>query len=156
MISSDIYRVNMPITRDQLVKGAILFKWHDTGCFGWTPYYCRVDRVTNKFVVITGENGDSKRKSIEWAIRELSTPNSPNNVNEKNILDYGFQVGDTVCHIKDNDMKGIVTEIDTNNDCGGVTTCLVVWGANSFDDAMLTPRDNHDIQWTNKLIPFKS
>jgi hypothetical protein len=47
---------------------------------------------------------------------------------------------------------GIVTEIDTDCDLGGVTTCRVVWGAKSSEDAMSTLREDQDIQWTNKLI----
>lgn len=64
----------MAITRDQLTVGAVLFRWHDTGCFGWKPYYCRVAAITTKTVLLVGENGDSKRKNIEWALRELSAP----------------------------------------------------------------------------------
>lgn len=65
---------------------------------------------------------------------------------------YGFQLHDRVSHIKDNDLHGIVTELDGDHDLGGVTTCRVVWGAYSVEDAMSTPRDDQDIQWTNKLI----
>lgn len=67
-------------------------------------------------------------------------------------MDYGFQVGDTVCHLKDGETLGVVTELDADHDLGGVTTCRVVWGANSVEDAMATPRADQDIQWTNKLV----
>ena len=67
-------------------------------------------------------------------------------------IDYGFIVGDTVFHIGDNLMNGIVTELDSEYDLGDVTTCRVVWGAETFEDAIATPREYQDIQWTNKLI----
>lgn len=67
-------------------------------------------------------------------------------------IDYGFGVGDAVCHIGDNAMEGIVTELDADYDLGGVTTCRVVWDAASVADAMATPRDDQDVQWTNKLV----
>jgi hypothetical protein len=66
--------------------------------------------------------------------------------------DYGFDVADTVRHIKGGAMSGIVTELDSEHDLGGVTTCRVVWGAESVEDAMATPREDQDIQWTNKLV----
>jgi hypothetical protein len=66
-------------------------------------------------------------------------------------MDYGFVVGDSVVHIADNDETGIVTELDTEYDHGGITTCRVVWGATSLEDARSTPRADQDIQWTNKL-----
>lgn len=78
-----------------------------------------------------------------------------NNVMEENKNTeayYGFNVGDTVCHIKDYEMTGIVTEIDSEYDLGDVTTCRVVWGAENVTDAMQTPREDQDIQWTNKLV----
>lgn len=68
------------------------------------------------------------------------------------VSDYGFDVGDLVFHIKDNDMSAIVTEIDSEHDLGDVTTCRVVWDAKSLEDANNTPREDQDIQWTNKLI----
>lgn len=72
---------------------------------------------------------------------------------EKNIMvDYGFNVGDSVYHIKDNNMSAIVTEIDFEHDLGDITTCRVVWEAKSLEDALNTPREDQDIQWTNKLI----
>lgn len=70
-------------------------------------------------------------------------------------MDYGFDVWDTVCHIKDDEMLGIVTEIDSSHDLGDVTTCRVVWGAKSVDDAKGIPHEYQDIQWTNKLIRVK-
>lgn len=72
--------------------------------------------------------------------------------NTIDAVDYGFGVGDSVYHVGDNAMGGIVTELDADYDLGGVTTCRVVWGATSFEDAMATPRDDQDIQWTNKLV----
>ncbi|HCF3018588.1 TPA: hypothetical protein NIB55_005858 [Pseudomonas aeruginosa] len=66
-------------------------------------------------------------------------------------VDYGFKVGDQVIHIKGGD-SGYVTELDVENNLGGVTTARVVWGASSFQDAQTTPREDADIQWTNKLI----
>jgi len=67
-------------------------------------------------------------------------------------MDYGFHVGDTVCHVKDSEMRGIATELDAGHDLGGVTTCRIAWGAVSIEDAMATPRSDQDIQWTNKLV----
>lgn len=66
-------------------------------------------------------------------------------------LDYGFNVGDQVVHVKGGGY-GYVTEIDVDNDLGGVTTVRVVWGSTSFQDAITTPREDTDVQWTNKLI----
>lgn len=65
--------------------------------------------------------------------------------------DYGFNVGDQVVHVKGGDL-GYVTELDVESDLGGVTTARVVWGATSFQDAKNTPREDADVQWTNKLI----
>lgn len=67
-------------------------------------------------------------------------------------MDYGLQIGDTVCHVKDTTLQGIVTELDAGHDQGGVTTCRVVWGAESVEDAQATPREDQDIQWTHKLV----
>jgi hypothetical protein len=66
--------------------------------------------------------------------------------------DYGFNVGDSVSHVGDNDIAGIVTELDSDHDLGGVTTCRVAWGAQDLSEAMLIPRGDQDIQWTNKLV----
>lgn len=66
--------------------------------------------------------------------------------------DYGFKVRDRVCHVGDNNISGIVTELDAEHDLGGVTTCRVVWDAKTFKEAMESPREDHDIQWTNKLF----
>lgn len=66
-------------------------------------------------------------------------------------MDYGFDVGDSVVHNRDVEEIGIVTELDTEYDHGGITTCRVVWGATSLEDARRTPRADQDIQWTNKL-----
>jgi hypothetical protein len=65
--------------------------------------------------------------------------------------DYGFIVGDSVNHVGDNEMEGIVTELDTDYDLGGVTTCRVAWGAKTVEAALASPREDQDIQWTNKL-----
>ncbi|MBB4867819.1 hypothetical protein HNP46_006738 [Pseudomonas nitritireducens] len=64
---------------------------------------------------------------------------------------YGFTVGSTVQHIKD-PQPGIVTEIDSDQDLGDVTTCRVVWGAESLQDALDTPRPDQDLLFTNKLV----
>lgn len=69
-----------------------------------------------------------------------------------NSKQYGFEVGDPVCHVKDYSVVGFVTEIDYDADCAGITTCRVVWDAVDFQDAMNTPREDQDIQWTNKVI----
>jgi hypothetical protein len=69
------------------------------------------------------------------------------------MVDYGFGVGDSVRHKKESEPTGIVTELDSDHDLGDVTTCRVVWGAESLEDAMSTPRADQDIQWTNKLVP---
>ena len=67
-------------------------------------------------------------------------------------MDYGINVGDTACHVKDYSLTGIVVEIDTEYDQGGVTTCRVAWGASSLEEAKSFPREDQDIQWTNKLV----
>lgn len=64
---------------------------------------------------------------------------------------YGFCVGSSVRHVKDSE-PGIVIEIDSDADLGEVTTCRVVWGAQSLQDALATPREDSDIQWTTKLL----
>lgn len=68
--------------------------------------------------------------------------------------EYGFTVGDKVCHVKDHSVFGICTQLDSDYDLGGITTCGVVWGVESLNDAMDTSLDETDIQWTNKLILF--
>lgn len=68
---------------------------------------------------------------------------------------YGFNVWDRVCHIRDPELKGICTEIDEDCDLGDVTTCRVAWGASSIEEAQATPREDTDIQWTNKLALAK-
>jgi hypothetical protein len=61
--------------------------------------------------------------------------------------DFELQVGDRVCHIKDQQSghEGKITEIDF--DCYlfetyGVTTCSVLWDGCT----------EGDIMWTNKLV----
>jgi len=71
-------------------------------------------------------------------------------------VDYGVALGDTVNHIKGDELPGIVTELDSDHDLGGVTTCRVAWGATSLEEAMATPRADQDIQWTNKLVRVPS
>lgn len=69
------------------------------------------------------------------------------------MTQYGFEIGDSVFHIKDvGGMKGVVFEIDADHDLGDVTTCRVAWGAKDIDDALKFPRSETDVQWTNKLI----
>lgn len=65
-------------------------------------------------------------------------------------VDYGFSVGDRVVHKKGSE-PGYVIELDSDYDLGGITTARVVWGATSYQDARNTPREDADIQWTNKL-----
>lgn len=67
-------------------------------------------------------------------------------------MDYGVQVWDTVHHIKDAETPGVIVQLDSDHDQGGVTTCRVVWGATSIEEAKATPREDHDIQWTDKLV----
>lgn len=67
-------------------------------------------------------------------------------------MSHRFQVGDPVCHVKDDQLKGIITEMDSDHGFGGVTTCRVVWGAPSLEIAMAIPKEDQDIQWTNKLV----
>lgn len=66
--------MSRPVTLDDLKPSAIVFKMHDSGCLGWVPYYCRVEGRTPKFVRLTGENGETVRKSLDWALRELAIP----------------------------------------------------------------------------------
>jgi hypothetical protein len=68
------------------------------------------------------------------------------------MSEYGFIVGDSVTHVKEPyGPKAFVTEIDADHDLGGVTTCRVVWNAMTWDEAKNSPREDSDIQWTNKL-----
>lgn len=70
---------------------------------------------------------------------------------EQSVRDeYGFDVGDQVVHVKGGG-PGYVIEIDSDCDLGGVTTARVVWNVSSFEEAKNTPREDSDIQWTNKL-----
>lgn len=78
--------------------------------------------------------------------------NAVETIAESTVIDYGFGIGDLVCHIGDDAMEGIVTELDADYDLGGVTTCRVAWGATSMEEAQAMPREDQDIQWTNKLI----
>lgn len=68
------------------------------------------------------------------------------------LPEYHVKVGDLVAHEKELETAGIVTELDADYDLGGVTTCRVVWGATTMEAALNTPREEQDIQWTNKLV----
>lgn len=68
------------------------------------------------------------------------------------VIDYGISVGDKVEHIKSDDMTGIITQIDSDYDLGGVTTCTVAWEAQTLEEALLYAKEDLDIQWTNKLV----
>lgn len=70
---------------------------------------------------------------------------------DQNTEIYGFTVGDRVTHVRDDGAEGIVTEIDSEYDLGDVTTCRVAWDVRSYEEAKLVPREDTDIQWTNKL-----
>ncbi len=72
-------------------------------------------------------------------------------VTEVNAVDYGFAVGDVVNHVKDASATGVVTEIDTDFDLGGVTTCRVLWDVGTLEEAHTFPYKDQDVQWTNKL-----
>lgn len=61
-----------------------------------------------------------------------------------------FKVGSNVRHLRDDSLEGVMVQID--EDLGGVTTCRVVWGAQSLEEALATPREDQDIQWTTKLV----
>lgn len=63
---------------------------------------------------------------------------------------YGFNVWDAVKHVKDDEV-GIVTEIDSDADLGGVTTCRVAWGVDNAEDARKIAQEDTSIHWTNKL-----
>lgn len=68
-------------------------------------------------------------------------------------MNYGFGVGSKVNHVKDvGGESGFVIEIDSDHDLGDVTTCRVVWGAKDFDEAKALPKEDSDVQWTNKLV----
>lgn len=69
-----------------------------------------------------------------------------------NKIDYGFSVGDPVWHVGDTEVVGFVIELDSEYDQGGVTTCKVVWDAGTLEEAVKVPREDQDIQWTNKLL----
>lgn len=67
-------------------------------------------------------------------------------------MDYGFQVGDQVEHIRAPELGvGTVTELDADADLGGVTTCRVAWGCLSAAEAADVLRSDQSIHWTNKL-----
>lgn len=70
---------------------------------------------------------------------------------DQNTEIYGFTVGDRVVHVRDDSVEGFVIEIDSDHDLGDVTTCRVAWDVSSYDEAKLVPREDTDIQWTNKL-----
>lgn len=59
------------------------------------------------------------------------------------------EYGDKVTHIKDDSLNGVVIDVDDN--LIDVTTCLVVWGVETLEEA-LKLKDDADIQWTNKLM----
>lgn len=61
-----------------------------------------------------------------------------------------LKVGSNVQHVRDDSLKGVVVEMDEY--LGGVTTCRVVWGAKSLEDARASHREDQDIQWTTKLV----
>ena len=68
---------------------------------------------------------------------------------------YGIDVGDLVRHVKESSWTGIVTEI--NDNLNDVTTCRVAWDDNhdhalTLEETLTLPRENTDIQWTNKLV----
>lgn len=66
---------------------------------------------------------------------------------------YGFAVGDAVVHIREQEAdQGILIEIDADHDLGDVTTCRVMWGCSSLEEALSHPREDSDIVWTNKLV----
>lgn len=72
------------------------------------------------------------------------------------IIDYGFSVGDVVCHVKDPSTRGVVFDIDEAHDLGGVTTCRVAWDVMNLEEALQLPKADTDIQWTNKLSRVES
>lgn len=67
------------------------------------------------------------------------------------LIDYGFIEGDVVSHVKDSEEQGVVVAIDSAYDLGGVTTCRVVWGVTTLEEARKVPTQDQDVQWTNKL-----
>lgn len=71
---------------------------------------------------------------------------------ESNINRYGFCVGSLVLHLREMDGEaGVVLEIDSEHDQGDVTTCRVLWGVTSLNEAISYHREDSDIVWTNKL-----
>lgn len=67
----------------------------------------------------------------------------------KTQYNYPFTEGDTVCHISDQSLIGVVTKIDRN--LPHPTTCNVRWNDNS-DNLPMDDLSDDDIQWTNKLV----
>lgn len=55
---------------------------------------------------------------------------------------------DVVTHIKDNELKGVVVQIDENLE--DITTCRVAWDCLTKEDALSCKET--DVQWTNKLV----
>lgn len=116
------------------------------------PFYDRFISEDAAHAWINNINQDRLRAGLEQyyvvSIKEVHPNSMPDDT-----IGYGFDVGDVVYHEKDiHGVSGIVTNIDYDNDLGGVTTCNVVWGATSWVDAINTPRTDQDIQWTNKLV----
>lgn len=66
-----------------------------------------------------------------------------------------LDVGDKVTHRKGDGEIGFVMEVDFEYDLGGVTTCRVVWDVETFEQAKAAPREDQDIQWTNKLVKIE-
>ncbi|MBI6882611.1 hypothetical protein [Pseudomonas putida] len=62
-----------------------------------------------------------------------------------------LKAGDKVTHIRDDDAVGFVIEVDAGHETFDTTTCRVVWGVETYEEAKQVPRDDQDIQWTNKL-----
>lgn len=63
----------------------------------------------------------------------------------------GIVVGSKVVHVKGGP-PGFVTELDSEHDLGGVTTCRVAWDVASYEEALTVPREDQSVHWTNKLI----
>jgi len=66
-----------------------------------------------------------------------------------------FNVGDTVALKREPEPSGIIVMIDHDHSIGDVTTCEIVWGVETLEEALSRPATERDIQWTNKLYPLE-
>lgn len=62
-----------------------------------------------------------------------------------------FKIGKKVELKRDPEWTGFIMQVDDENITFDQTTCLIVWGVESYEEAQMVDRSEWDIQWTNKL-----